>query len=103
MRAECVLAPAPEAQAADTGDSKHAVGSTLNTVLDLRGKQIPLPEGDWVVAGRGYEVVPELTDLAYGAVESVVLFKIDDKDKKVSAFVIAHTGNGLVERIGPGT
>ena len=88
MAAACVLAAATAAQAADTGDSRLAVGSALSAVLDLRGKQIPLPEGDWVVAGRGYEVVPELTDLAYGAIESVVLFKIDDK--KVSAFVIAH-------------
>ena len=88
MAAACALAAATPAQAADTGDSKLAIGSALNTMLELRGKQILLPEGDWVVAGHGYEVVPELTDLAYGAVESVVLFKTDGK--KVSAFVIAH-------------
>lgn len=87
MAAAWVLGAATAAQA-DTGDSRLAGGSTVSAVLDLRGKQIPLPEGDWVVAGRGYEVVPELTDLAYGAIESVVLFKVDGK--KVSAFVIAH-------------
>src|SRR5262249_30917744 len=88
LAAGCLMAAVAGARADEAGDHTLAVGTAVNAVLDLRGKQIPLPEGDWVVAGRGYEMVPELNDLAYGAIESVVLFKIDGK--AVTAFVIAH-------------
>ena len=83
--AGCVLATAVAARA---DDNALAVGKAFTGTLDLRGKQIPLPEGDWVLAGVGYEQVPELNDLAYGAIQSVVLFKIDDE--AVTAFIIAH-------------
>jgi hypothetical protein len=84
----CVLAIAAAARADEPADTALVVGKAHSAKLDLRGKQIPLPEGDWVLAGDGYEQVPELNDLAYGAIESVVLFKIDDN--AVTAFVIAH-------------
>ena len=52
------------------------------------GKQIVLPDGEWVVAGHGYDQVAGLEDVPYGAIENVVLFRLDGS--RVTAFVIAQ-------------
>jgi hypothetical protein len=88
IAAGCFLAGAGVARADDPAAGGLAVGTAYETSVELWGKQIPLPAGDWVLAGQGHEQVPGFEDLAYGAIESVVLFKIDDK--AVSAFIIAH-------------
>jgi hypothetical protein len=62
-------------------------GAVFSGVMALAGRQVPLPEGAWTVAGHSYEAVPELDSEAYGAIESVVLFRVEDK--KVVAFIVA--------------
>ena len=53
-----------------------ALGSTVRGPLDLAGKQIVLPDGEWTVAGHGYDQVVGLDDVPYGAIENVVLFRL---------------------------
>src|SRR5262249_11914007 len=60
--------------------------------MDGGGKQVPLPAGNWVLAGRSFEQIPELDSDAYGAIESLVLFQVEDQT--VTAFVII--GRNLV-------
>jgi hypothetical protein len=69
-------------------DGPPALGSSYRAMLDLGSQQIPLPEGEWVLAGRAFEAAEGLGDEAYGAMESVVLFRVDAG--QASAFVIAH-------------
>jgi hypothetical protein len=65
-----------------------SIGTSFQGVLSLAGRQVPLPAGTWVLAGRSYETVPELDNDAYGAIESEVLLRIEDDT--VVAFVIAQ-------------
>jgi len=65
-----------------------AVGTVFHDVMNLVGRQVPLPAGDWTLVGRSFEPVVSLDSDAYGAIESVVLFKIEDGT--VSAFIIAN-------------
>src|SRR5258708_14320708 len=68
-----------------------APGAVVHGYVDLAGKQIVLPEGDWIVAGRAAETLPSLAGVPYGAIESLVLFKLADKPAKtVAAFVVAR-------------
>jgi hypothetical protein len=81
------LAGSLPAAAADVA----APGAVAHGYVDLAGKQIVLPEGDWIVAGRAAETLPSLAGVPYGAIESLVLFKLADKPAKtVAAFVIAR-------------
>jgi hypothetical protein len=63
------------------------IGTVFHDVLNLVGRQVPLPAGDWTLVGRSFEAVPSLDADAYGAIQSVVLFKIEDG--MVAAFIIA--------------
>jgi hypothetical protein len=65
-----------------------AVGTEVQGSLDLAGKQVVLPEGDWVIAGHGFDQVADLEDVPYGAIENVVLFKL--AGGSVAAFVLAQ-------------
>ena len=68
-----------------------APGTVVHGHVDLAGKQIVLPAGDWIVAGRAAETLPALAGVPYGAIESLVLLKLADKPAKtVAAFVIAR-------------
>ena len=64
-----------------------AIGTVFHDVMNLVGRQVPLPAGDWTLGGRSFEAVPSLDSDAYGAIQSVVLFKIEDG--MVAAFIIA--------------
>ena len=74
IAAGCFLAGAAAAvsRAEDPASAGLVVGTAYETSVALWGKQIPLPAGDWVLAGQGHEQVPGFEDLAYGAIESVV-------------------------------
>ena len=52
-----------------------SVGETVRGHLVVGEKQVPLPRGDWVVAGMGVQEfdMPEIG--AYGAIRNVVLFQ----------------------------
>ena len=65
-----------------------APGTVVRGPLDLAGKQIVLPDGEWIVAGHGYDQVVGLDDVPYGAIENVVLFRL--AGERVIAFVIAQ-------------
>ena len=65
-----------------------APGGAVQGQLNLGGKQLVLPDGEWVVAGHGYDQVAGLEDVPYGAIENVVLFRLDGS--RVTAFVIAQ-------------
>ena len=69
-------------------DDALAQGQSFAGFIDLDGQQIALPAGSWMLAGRGYEMLAGVDDLAYGAIESVVLFRIEGR--AVTAFVVAH-------------
>ncbi|HEX6013897.1 MAG TPA: hypothetical protein VFY87_19300, partial [Geminicoccaceae bacterium] len=66
-------APRAEAQPGET----RAVGTAVSGVLLLAGKQVPLPEGPWVVAGVGHERWAGDVTGAYGAIVNLVLFRLE--------------------------
>ena len=74
--------------AAARADDALAPGRTFAGFVALDGQQVPLPEGEWLLAGRGYEMVQDLADVAYGAIETVVLFRVGDG--VVTALVVAQ-------------
>ena len=54
-----------------------AVGDVAPPVIAIAGKQVPLPEGQWIVAGRAPgKVTPEAELGSYGAIWNLVLFRI---------------------------
>jgi hypothetical protein len=82
--AAALLAALPSAAQVGAGPA----GSVFRSYLPLNGKQVPLPEGDWVLAGDSYEVLPSVAGGAGDAVESVVLLQVSGS--RVSAFVMAQ-------------
>jgi hypothetical protein len=75
------------AAAAAIAAESPEVGASFSGMFPLAGKQVALPEGTWTVVGRGFASVPELEGDAYGAIETVVLFRLDGS--RVDAFVSA--------------
>ncbi|MFO1060572.1 MAG: hypothetical protein U1E53_26820 [Dongiaceae bacterium] len=65
-----------------------AIGTTFSGSVPFNGKQVPLPEGEWVLAGDGYQVIPSVRGGAGDVVEDIVLLKL--AGKRVAAFVLAH-------------
>jgi uncharacterized membrane protein len=55
-----------------------AVGDTVSGHLDLGAKQIPLPVGEWMLAGRGAQAFEMPALGPFGAIETAVLFRIRD-------------------------
>jgi len=78
------------------GAAPPAAGDTGERVIDLAGKQVVLPGGAWIVAGHGFDQVPGFDDVAYGAIENVVLFRV--VDSRVAAFVLAQRNVIATER-----
>ncbi|MFO1039275.1 MAG: hypothetical protein U1E45_20720 [Geminicoccaceae bacterium] len=61
------------------------VGTPVETVVEIAGKQVPLPAGQWVVAGIADTDLPNGDPVgAYGAIRNLVLFRI---------------GNGIVDTV----
>ena len=56
--------------------------------FDFGRKQIPLPEGEWQLAGRSYTTISALSGTGYGAIESAVLFQLDKN--VVAGFIIVR-------------
>ena len=80
------------------GEPAHAAVAPIGTVfsgfLPFAGKQIPLPEGEWVLVGDGYQALPGAEGAPGDPIEDVVLFK--RAKGPVPAFIIAH--RNLVSR-----
>jgi uncharacterized membrane protein len=53
------------------------VGEIARGYAELNGRQIPLPDGDWTLAGKGRNGVISGVAGAFGTIDSNVLFKID--------------------------
>ena len=81
-----LLAIAPEESRAVV---PPAIGTAFTGWIDLAGKQVALPEGSWTLVGRGYSRAPQMTTDAYGAIETVILFRQDQQ--VVDAFVAASS------------
>jgi uncharacterized membrane protein len=54
----------------------HPAGAVVSGVLRVAGKQVPFPEGPWVVAGVGHERWAGDVAGAYGAIANLVLFRL---------------------------
>jgi hypothetical protein len=53
------------------------MGDAVPSVLTIAGKQVPLPEGNWIIAGRAPGAVTRGSGLgSYGAIWNLVLFRI---------------------------
>lgn len=46
---------------------------TVRAVVRLADKQMPLPHGDWVLAGRGVQAVPEESSGPFGVMRTAIL------------------------------
>ncbi len=55
-----------------------AQGRLLSGVVTLAAKQVPLPEGSWVLVGSANAAVASI-DGAYGAIANVVLFRLQGR------------------------
>ncbi|WPZ36030.1 hypothetical protein T8K17_07770 [Thalassobaculum sp. OXR-137] len=53
------------------------VGETLTGYAELQGRQVPLPEGEWVVAGLGNNTIVSGVAGAYGTIENAVLLQFN--------------------------
>jgi uncharacterized membrane protein len=53
----------------------YAQGRLLSGVVSLAGKQVPLPDGSWILAGNADTTV-DAVDGAYGAIANLVLFRL---------------------------
>ena len=71
-----------EAQAGDADP-------TTRHHLTLHGKQIPLPAGDWLVAGSASSVTDVAGRVLPGPVATLVLFRLEGGS--VTAFITVHT------------
>lgn len=72
-----LLMVAATAGAAARG-SGPAVGSVVTGVLRIAEKQVPLPQGQWAIAGLGHEPWQGPSPGAYGAIVNLVLFRLID-------------------------
>ncbi|MDF1792568.1 MAG: hypothetical protein P1U88_11695 [Thalassobaculaceae bacterium] len=67
--------------AAVTGGALDAtaleVGETLSGYAELQGRQVPLPDGDWTVAGMGNNTIVSGVAGAYGTIENAVLLQLN--------------------------
>jgi len=77
---------APAAGRAD--EALPALGSVVTGQALVQRMQVPLPAGDWVWVGRAFAQLSEMDGVAYGAIESDVLFQV--KDGAATSFVMVY-------------
>ncbi|MFL5334298.1 MAG: hypothetical protein ACJ8H8_14180 [Geminicoccaceae bacterium] len=73
--------------AASRAEVSPAIGTAFTGWIDVAGKQVALPEGAWTLVARGYSRAPQMSTDAYGAIETVILFR--QGRQVVDAFVAA--------------
>ncbi len=63
------------------GDAQALIaqGTTVERVLDVGGKQIPLPEGRWIVAGDAGTSYEGERVGAYGVIRNIVLYRLQGR------------------------
>jgi hypothetical protein len=91
----------PAGAAPGRAEEAPTIGKTFSGMLDLGDFQAPLPAGEWLLAGRGYDRVADMSDAA-SAIETLVLFRLEGG--MVTAFatvqhnlVPIETGWGVAE------
>lgn len=57
--------------------SAMEVGEVLTGYAELNGRQVPLPEGEWTVAGLGANTVVSGVAGAYGTIDNAVLLQMN--------------------------
>jgi hypothetical protein len=72
------------------------VGSILQDRLQLAGRAVPLPPGEWIVLGRGFGRVEGPSPGPYGALLGVML--AHRQDSRIDAVVLAATNALPVEQ-----
>lgn len=77
-----LLAPTQQAVAVEPGERHRAR-------LELLGRQIPLPAGEWSVLGRGSNVLTSGSPGAYGTIDNVILARRDGE--RIDALVEINT------------
>lgn len=70
LMALAMTAVSLDAQALDIGDK-------ISGYAEIRGRQVPLPEGDWTVAGMGHNSIVSGVAGAYGTIENAVLLQLN--------------------------
>ncbi len=65
------------------------VGETISGYAELRGRQVPLPEGTWTVGGLGHNTVVSGVAGAYGTIDNAVLLQLNGD--KVRGIVEVNT------------
>ena len=56
-----------------------SAGAVVTNVIPIAGKQVPLPEGPWIVAGAGHTRWASEVEGAYGAIANLVLFRLQGR------------------------
>ena len=51
-------------------------GETVQASIRLADKQMPLPRGDWLLAGRGVQTVPEESAGPFGVIRTAILLRL---------------------------
>src|SRR5258707_10674810 len=75
-----------------------APGAVVHGSVELAGKQVVLPEGDWIVAGRAAETLPSLAGVPYGAIDSLVLFQLAAPPAQTGAAFVIPPPNSVAIR-----
>lgn len=71
-----------------TPDTPWVAGQSYTQWIEVFGRQVPLPNGEWVLAGVGTDNLPESMVRPYGVIATLVLFKLNGKE--VEAFTLIH-------------
>jgi hypothetical protein len=89
---------APGSSRADEGPPQ---GTPVSGIATVQRMQIPLPTGQWLWAGRAFTQLAELEGVAYGTIESDVLFHVEDG--AVASFMMVYRNAIPVENGWGGT
>jgi len=83
-----VLASSSSLNARDR-DNDHTIG--MQGFVEVGGRQVVLPEGEWVVAGRDRNTVVTGVSGAFGTIENLILFNLEAN--QVRALVEINTNS----------
>lgn len=67
-----------------------AIGTTAERLVVVGGKQVPLPEGRWVVAGAAFTGFDGAAVGAYGRIANLVLFRVQGTEVEAIAEINAN-------------
>jgi|GEM_PF-898821 len=68
---------------------EQTIGPAFREMIEIAGKQIPLPQGTWIVAGTGYTERRDADTEPYGSVQNTIL--VLPAGKTVAAVAVINT------------